>query len=143
MLRPWAATNTTTSKSYNRSKQKGARETERLFFGLTFALLSRQRGGPGVSLASTEDLRRPGSSIGSGAALFDLLSPERCLRLGQEWIVVRSTPIRDLATLPTSCSRAALPLTPTAIQSTLTGGADSRIALATGNVSMLLRWLKT
>ena len=58
MLRPWAATNTTTSKSYNRSKQKGARETERLFFGLTFALLSRQGGGPGVSLASTEDLPR-------------------------------------------------------------------------------------
>lgn len=78
-----------------------------------------------------------------GLALFDLDTPERCLRRGDSWIFSPEEPYErygDVDNVVFPCG-----YTVASDGDTLNlyyGGADSCIALATGSVSGLLNWLE-
>ena len=78
-----------------------------------------------------------------GLALFDLKSPEECLRRGDQWVFGPETPYErrgDVDNVVFPCG-----YTVGADGDTLYlyyGAADTCIALATGSIRMLLEWLE-
>lgn len=77
-----------------------------------------------------------------GLALFDLHSPERCLRRGDEWIFGPENPYErqgDVANVVFPCGYTLAPDGDTL--NLYYGAADTSIALATGSVQELLGWL--
>jgi len=84
-----------------------------------------------------------GSLYRLGAALFDLQTPERCLKRGDEWIFGPEAPYErhgdvDNAVFPCGYT---LGLDGDTIR-LYYGAADSSIALATGSVRSILEWLE-
>jgi len=85
-----------------------------------------------------------GSFYRLGLALFDLHTPERCLRRGEEWIFCPEEPYErfgDVANVVFLCGYTLAPDGDTI--NLYYGGADSCIALARGRLSELLKWLAT
>jgi predicted GH43/DUF377 family glycosyl hydrolase len=79
-----------------------------------------------------------------GLALFDLKTPERCLRRGDSWIFSPETPYErygDVDNVVFPCGYTIAPDGDTL--NLYYGGADSCIALATGSVRALLSWLQS
>lgn len=77
-----------------------------------------------------------------GLALFDLETPERCLRRGDSWIFSPEAPYErygDVDNVVFPCGYTIAPDGDTL--NLYYGGADSCIALATGSVRALLDWL--
>jgi predicted GH43/DUF377 family glycosyl hydrolase len=78
-----------------------------------------------------------------GLALFDLQTPEKCLKRGDEWIFGPEEPYErqgDVDNVVFPCG-----YTVAADGDTLHiyyGAADSSVALATGSISALLEWLE-
>jgi predicted GH43/DUF377 family glycosyl hydrolase len=77
-----------------------------------------------------------------GLALFDLETPERCLRRGDSWVFAPETPYEregDVNNVVFPCGYTIGPDGDTI--NLYYGGADTCIALATGSIQALLDWL--
>lgn len=84
-----------------------------------------------------------GSFYRLGLALFDLQTPERCLRRGEEWIFCPEEPYErfgDVANVVFPCGYTIG--TDGDSINLYYGGADRCIALARGSISALLHWLE-
>ncbi len=78
-----------------------------------------------------------------GLALFDLHSPERCLRRGSEWIFGPEEPYEQRGDVGYVVFPCGYTLAPDGDTLRLYyGAADSSVALATGSVRAMLEWLK-
>jgi predicted GH43/DUF377 family glycosyl hydrolase len=78
-----------------------------------------------------------------GLALFDLQSPERCLKRGDEWIFGPEEPYEqhgDVGNVVFPCGSTVAPDGDTV--HLYYGAADTSIALATGSVRSMLEWLE-
>lgn len=79
-----------------------------------------------------------------GLALFDLHNPERCLRRGEEWIFGPQEPYEVRGDVDNAVFPCGWTLAPDG--DTLRvyyGAADTRIALATGSLRVILDWLES
>jgi predicted GH43/DUF377 family glycosyl hydrolase len=77
-----------------------------------------------------------------GLALFDLQTPEKCLKRGDEWVFAPQEPYErngDVDNVVFPCGYTIAPDGDTL--RIYYGAADSSIALATGSISKLLEWL--
>ena len=77
------------------------------------------------------------------AKLFDLETPEHCLKRGDEWVFGPEEPYEingDVGNVAFSCGYTLGPDGDTL--RLYYGAADTSIALATGNVSTMLEWLE-
>ena len=84
-----------------------------------------------------------GSIYRVGAALFDLQTPERCLRRGASWIFGPEAPYELFGDVGNVVFPAGYTLGPDGDTINLYyGAADSCIALATARISELLEWLE-
>jgi predicted GH43/DUF377 family glycosyl hydrolase len=78
-----------------------------------------------------------------GLALFDLQSPERCLKRGDEWIFGPREPYEqqgDVANVVFPCGHTVAPDGDTV--RLYYGAADTSLAMATGSVRSMLEWLE-
>ncbi|MBN1128026.1 MAG: hypothetical protein JXA71_03520, partial [Chitinispirillaceae bacterium] len=78
-----------------------------------------------------------------GLALFDLHTPEKCLKRGQEWVFGPQEPYErqgDVDNVVFPCGYTVAPDGDTL--NLYYGAADSSIALATGSVRNMLEWLE-
>ncbi len=79
-----------------------------------------------------------------GAALFDLETPERCLRRGDEWIMRPETPYERDGDVPNVVFPCGYTIAADGDTVNLYyGAADSSIALAFFSIRMMLNWLHT
>jgi predicted GH43/DUF377 family glycosyl hydrolase len=84
-----------------------------------------------------------GSLYRLGLALFDLESPERCLKRGDEWVFGPEKPYElqgDVGNVTFPCGYT-IGLDGDTLH-LYYGAADTSIALATGSVSAMLKWLE-
>jgi predicted GH43/DUF377 family glycosyl hydrolase len=84
-----------------------------------------------------------GSLYRLGLALFDLESPERCLKRGDEWVFGPEQPYElhgDVDNVAFPCGYTLLPDGDTL--HLYYGAADTSIALATGSIRAMLEWLE-
>jgi len=78
-----------------------------------------------------------------GLALFDLEAPERCIRRGDEWIFGPEEPYEvsgDVGNVVFPCGYTIAPDGDTI--RLYYGAADTSVALATGSISAILKWLE-